>query len=467
MPVALRSHATATAASGNGTKLSADSQAGDVAVLVVSSQLTAAATNYIPSGWNGTFSPTIEGTTRAGYIASRKIDSPSDTVDITWWNRNPEATSRQNATLLVFSGAEAANLTKWQATPPTYSGETYLFTQTHAPAGMGLTEWNTTPSGEVIVSGLDTVRTDASWSAMRGIKAPAGSTPTTDNQGKKIPDSWAAFTVSAAAEPVPANLGFSIWSGTEEKAPKAVGVMPYGAPSVAELLKRSDFVVAHRGGSVSWNEHTEKAYTNAVAYGVDALEISCARSTGGVWFGLHDKSFERLGGPSTPASEMNWADIQSAMKGTNFMPARLDWLLEKYGSSHVIVFDPKYEAARTDEYLKILAPYKDRVILKFSADASWLFDIWKKAGFTTWGYAYGAWKTEHPDHWTKFLTDKNIDILSFEWSASKALWDEVKATGKPITSHIPSAKAQVNSGKTLGAIGTITSAPADVLTRKV
>ena len=51
--------------------------------------------------------------------------------------------------------------------------------------------------------------------------------------------------------------------------------MPYGARTVAELVAKPRFVVAHRGGSASWPEHTQRAYTQAVAYGVDALGVSC------------------------------------------------------------------------------------------------------------------------------------------------------------------------------------------------
>jgi glycerophosphoryl diester phosphodiesterase len=89
--------------------------------------------------------------------------------------------------------------------------------------------------------------------------------------------------------------------------------------------------VAHRGGSASWPEHTQTAYTQSVWAGAHVLEISCGRTSDGVWFGCHDRSLERLGGPATPVAQMTWAEVEQAMAGTDYMPARLDWLIERNG----------------------------------------------------------------------------------------------------------------------------------------
>lgn len=57
---------------------------------------------------------------------------------------------------------------------------------------------------------------------------------------------------------------------------------------------------------------------------------------------------------------MTWAEVEQAMSGTGNLPARLDWLLERYGHSHVVLFDPKYSAGTyLAEYLEMLAPYRD------------------------------------------------------------------------------------------------------------
>jgi glycerophosphoryl diester phosphodiesterase len=65
------------------------------------------------------------------------------------------------------------------------------------------------------------------------------------------------------------------------------------------LLDTRPFYVAHRGGSADWPEQSMLAYRSAVACGVDALEVSLARSADGVWFGLHDNA-----AGTEPASEV-------------------------------------------------------------------------------------------------------------------------------------------------------------------
>jgi hypothetical protein len=63
----------------------------------------------------------------------------------------------------------------------------------------------------------------------------------------------------------------------------------------------------------------------------------------------------------------------------------------------VILFDPKYAASTfMDEYLEMLEPRKDRTILKFSGDGTWLFNAWKSRGFPPGPYGYQAWKTGSP-----------------------------------------------------------------------
>ena len=478
MSVTLRSQASATAASGVGTALSATSQVGDLAVLVYSCQLVNnSGPSPIPSGWDGTHQGSLDNK-RGGYVASLRVTDPAQTQNITWWVLDPFWTARQNATLLVFAGVESVAVTQWQATPPTYTAETFVAAQTHGSSFAQFGEWDSTPAGTVITPGTGTVSTAASWSALRVVDAPAGSTVSAPASGL-APSHWAAFTLTAKEETPAQATGFpvtlgdgkvaalTVWDGSKEAKAASIRSMPYGARTVAELVAKPRFVVAHRGGSASWPEHTQRAYTQAVAYGVDALEISCNRSSDGVWFGMHDRDFSRLGGPATDASTMTWGQIETAMGSTRYMPARLDWLLTTYGASHVIVFDPKYRAALSSEYLSILAPYKDSVILKYSGEGTTLFKTWADAGFKTWAYGYASWKTDGTSNWTNFISDANKTILSMQYDATQSIWDEVKAVGKPTTSHIPANGTQVQTGWDRGADGTIAAGVSSALNLKV
>lgn len=64
----------------------------------------------------------------------------------------------------------------------------------------------------------------------------------------------------------------------------------------------------------------------------------------------------------------------------------------------------------------------------------------------TWAYGYASWKTDGTSNWTNFISDANKTILSMQYDATQSLWDEVKAVGKPTTSHIPANGTQVQTG---------------------
>ena len=111
----------------------------------------------------------------------------------------------------------------------------------------------------------------------------------------------------------------------QEQGTLSMAAVPRGLATWQELIDRDrsangggentdGFFVAHRGGSRSWVEHTENAYTQSVSFGVDALEFSCNESKDGVWFGLHNRTFESLGGPATDPHTMTWEEIKAALR---------------------------------------------------------------------------------------------------------------------------------------------------------
>jgi glycerophosphoryl diester phosphodiesterase len=248
-----------------------------------------------------------------------------------------------------------------------------------------------------------------------------------------------------------------LWFGGE-KTRAGVSIMPYGARSASALKERKGVVVGHRGMSGAGDvvEHTMAAYTRAVECGVDALEISCHRTSDGVWFASHDSTLERLGGPSTPIKNMTWAQVQAAFAGRpEALPVTLKDYLGTYGNTHVTIFDPKTEMARSDEYLALLKDYKDRVVIKAFADAGWLFAKVKQAGWATWGYAYA--RNRGQTWYADFAAATNLDFLSMEWNAADDVWTPLVATKKPVIAHIPATVAQAAEGVRKGAAGCITS----------
>lgn len=463
--IVVRSSALGRAQAGVGDPLTAAAEPGDLAVLIMAAQLQADENpSPIPSGWAGTWQNAISGTNRSGYVATRKVTGATDTRGVEWWVKTKAWTARQRAVLVILAGVDAdkAAAGAWSAAlgaAPAGSTARLLVSAAHGTKDNKMAAW-TLEGGAVVADGLEDVSTTESWSAVRAILGAAATAP--DGAGANPPAAWAqvGLVARAAGGGAGENLDGAtvpLWFGGEATR-AGVSIMPYGARSASALKERKGIVVGHRGMSEAGDvvEHTMAAYTRAVECGVDALEISCHRTSDGVWLASHDSTLERLGGPSTPIRNMTWAQVQTAFAGRpEALPVTLKDYLATYGGTHVTIFDPKTEMARSDEYLAILAPYKDRVVVKAFADSGWLFAKIKQAGWATWGYAYvrNRGRTWYPD----FVQGTNLDFLSMEWDAADDVWSPLVATGKPVIAHIPASVAQAAEGARKGAAGCITS----------
>ena len=467
--VVVRSSAVGRAQAGVGDPLTAAAEPGDLAVLIMAAQLQADPTpSPVPEGWTGTWQNAIPGTNRSGYVAVRKVTSPVDTRGVEWWVKTKAWTARQRAVLVVLAGVDAdkAAVAQWSAAvaaaAPLPSTARLLASAAHGAKDNKMAAW-TLEGGAVVTDGLADVSTTESWSAMRAVLGGADKPP--DGAGANPPAAWAQVgLVAKAGGGAGENLDGAtvpLWFGGEATR-AGVSIMPYGARSASALKEagagRKNLVIGHRGMSEAGDvvEHTMAAYTRAVECGVDALEISCHRTSDGVWLASHDSTLERLGGPSTPIRDMTWAQVQAAFAGRpEALPVTLKDYLATYGATHVTIFDPKTEMARSDEYLALLEPYKDRVVIKAFADAGWLFAKVKQAGWATWGYAYA--RNRGQTWYADFVQGTNLDFLSMEWDASDDVWAPLVATGKPVIAHIPASVAQAAEGSRKGAAGCITS----------
>ena len=462
--IVVRAVATGRAQAGVGDPLTAAAQPGDLAVLIMAAQLQADENpSPIPSGWTGTWQNTIPATNRSGYVATRKVTAATDTRGVEWWVRTKAWTARQRAVLVILAGVDAdhVGVGQWAAVMTGSNKPQLLASVAHGTKDNKMAAW-TLEGGAVVADGLADVSTTESWSAVRVALGGPGSP---DGAAANPPAAWArvALTEAAGGGGGEALDGTTVplWFGGE-KTRAGVSIMPYGARSVSALKEagagRKGIVVGHRGMSGAGDvvEHTMAAYTRAVECGVDALEISCHRTSDGVWFASHDSTLERLGGPSTPIKNMTWAQVQAAFAGRpEALPVTLKDYLATYGGTHVTIFDPKTEMARSDEYLALLAPHKDRVVIKAFADAGWLFAKVRQAGWATWGYAYARNRGQnwYPD----FVQGTNLDFLSMEWDAADDVWSPLVATKKPVIAHIPASVAQAAEGARKGAAGCITS----------
>lgn len=463
MAITIRSQQHSTATKGVGTAFDVESRAGDVAVIVMSSQFQFNSETEIPvpDGWTANTSLTIGPSNRGGYLAWRRITDPAQTKNLRWWRTLESWTSRQNGSIFVLDGAQSITLGEWSTDIPGITGtDTFVVSQMHGVSTVQANNWTADP-GTILFTGEDQVSTVASWSSLRIARTTA--IPTLE-AGKPLPQAWAMFVPVPAGAPVE-GLRLTVWRDGFEQVPDKAGVMPYGCRTVDTLLAKDQFIVAHRGGSTSWPEHTQRAYTNAMAHGVDALEFSGGRTKDGVWFGCHDLTLARLGGPNKDIRQMTWADVVDAMSASPYMPCTFDWLMETYGRDVVIIFDPKYSMGEFDTYMPMLEPYKDCVMIKSHGDAEWAFRQWKGHGFRTWAYAYASGQGQA--WYTQMLASTNIDTYSMEWNSNATVFDELIATGKPVTSHITATTAQIRTGKDRGCKGTMCSAPKLVLPIRV
>ena len=233
--------------------------------------------------------------------------------------------------------------------------------------------------------------------------------------------------------------------------------IPTGYSSVADMMRQGLFEIAHRGGSASFPEMSLHAYTQSVILGYKALEISLARTSDGVWFGLHDNTLDRTSGVTgVTASALTWAQVQTYNitlgPGGPQPYMRLEQLLDAYGRTHVLFMDPKAALSQRTSLLNLLQTYygsdaeaAKHVVAKYygiegntAGTTGWAADA-RARGYKTWGYFYEAEVVSgdlatYQGRW---------DILGMAYGAPGSSWTAVNSYGKPVIAHIlPNAAAK-------------------------
>ena len=229
-------------------------------------------------------------------------------------------------------------------------------------------------------------------------------------------------------------------------------VTPTAPPRpVDALLAAGTATVAHRGGSLDWPEMSLFAYRQSVAAGVDALEMSLARTSDGVWFGLHDETLDRTSGTTGfVAAEHTWAEVQryrisaagTSDPGQSDQPyARFDEIVLEFGHDHALFVDPKYVGA--DFYPELFeitrtqlgtADLTQTLVAKgYCTQTEW-GDLATARGCETWGYYYAGELAEDPGLLSR--TSSSWSLLGLDWQAPATTWATLAATGKPVYGHI-------------------------------
>lgn len=442
-------------------------KSGDWGLLVVTGQFGTQG-NATPEGWTGIYDtdPKDQNRIRSTTVAVHKAQWGTEFRNINWGSKNKDYTGRQCAYLVVIDGSTIDNM-ELEAIHSTENEQLisdvpcFGIMTMHATAAEDIVTFPSTTT--IVTDGAWGKKTDASWSsiavsyARTPFTAPAGGTVAKSRTFVKVTE----HVEQASEDPTMANgtrVEYFVWSGTEAISCVSLKAIPYGSRSVEEMLKTTKFFVAHRGGSESWPEHTERAYSQCPIYKCHGLEMSCGQSSDGVWFGCHDQSLSRLVPALTkPVDQYTWDEIKAAASQTENMPARLDWLIEHYIDSHVLVVDPKYKTGKWEEFLAVFKGLENKIIFKAYGDTRWAFDPIRAKGVKTWGYAYAGDKDK--TWYADWAAGKTCDVLSMEYTAPQEIWSALKASGKPLVSHIPSVPESVKTGWDKGADGTICSNP--------
>lgn len=415
-----------------------------------------------PAGWD--FKYTSDAGGRSGYIAVKRCTAEDLDKNIKF-NSDSPTEARENFILYSISGISKYTIHQWQPNIPILdtTKKNLVAVQYHVYSSLKEPVWYS-PDAQNVTTGGKRL-TSGSWSMTIG----AISNSVMETFGARA-YAWVELEESNPAPPEIKTPGVEIVdSGSSnlvfvyrnnELAPATMRAVPRGYRDIHTMMDTRGFLIAHRGGSVSWPEASIRAYTNSVMYGAGALEVSCQKTKDGVWFLNHDRTLQRVDktAPSTPVTEMTWAEIQRyTTVGEPFMT--VEEYFAAYGSSHITVLDPKYSAAEWQELKKFFpSDAHGRIIWKFSIDAGWLAGQWKADGWKCWGYSY-------PDH----VTDGRInewhkpwDYVGMSWEASDEVWRRTLALGKPVWAHICPTRDAYDQGLAKGAIGCMVSGVANI-----
>lgn len=390
-----------------------------------------------------------------------RADAPAETTTITCL----PVTVAPNS--LVLSLAFERTSTSELATDITTSGPTKWFT---APQLGGLGIITLSAASEPVVSGSSTQvtftypnpQTLNGWGYQIAIP------------GEVSGDGYPAYLKASDGTTREARLLYHSASGPA--VPSNVLHVPEGYANAATMLTSTPFYVAHRGGSRSYPEMSLHAYTQSIINGYGAIELSLARTSDGVWFGLHDSTLDRTSGVTgVTASSITWSQVQtynilgSVATDNPTQPNRpyMRWeeLIAAYYPSHVIFVDPKAALSYRSELLAMMDALpgtpQNHLVAKYygveggTGNTGWAKDA-ADHGYERWGYFYQSDAANFATYQGRW------SILGMDYNADAATWSTILSYGKPVIGHICPNPAAVITALGYGAAGLMVSGVAAV-----
>lgn len=453
---------------------------GELNVIEISGLATGTTVNpgmATPAGWTKLLERMDTNGTPAAFVAvyyrTYQAGDPS-TVTIAWTNPG-----QMVAICTPWTEFDPANPIPWSASDfKVTSDANYSIASTTTAAGIlayGFanrtgTAWSNLSDVDRGQVGLASSATMVARNTAAEVASGTGFTKTATGSNTSVGVSW-AYVVAAGSQIVPGTAaltgtGALDAAGTPAAADTA-GLTGSGALSgspatpVDLWIARTPMYVAHRGGSADWPECTAYAYSKAVAWGCDALEVPVWRSSDGVWVASHNRSTLAVTGVDKDIPSTTWADL-SALRTTNggWPLARLGDILDAYAGDHVIFVENKQDT-NMGVFLDFLDAHGGprQIVVKYFCNAATgpSPGLSRARGYRAWGYYYQGDVPSLP------TTAAAYELLGMDYTADQASWNAALSYGKPVLGHIIDSAAAATTAFGKGASGLMTAKVTQVI----
>ncbi|MBG0738338.1 hypothetical protein IV500_02690 [Paeniglutamicibacter antarcticus] len=232
--------------------------------------------------------------------------------------------------------------------------------------------------------------------------------------------------------------------------------------TVTDLLADAPFYIAHRGSMDNWPEHTAEAYSQSLAYGSKAIEISVSATSDGQLVCHHDLNTLRMTGKSLTIADAPYsalADLQNDARlwlGPNSLLLPIPLLkdvLDAGAKDHVVFIEDK-QGTNTAALLDLMDTYPDATdhfVWKQSAMAEHHLEAAAR-GYTTWGYfTEDDFKSVEGSALNGIASD--FDLLGIYHTATDQIIKKLVNTGKPVICWEVHTRWMRDRLKTLGVRG--------------
>ncbi|MBO9704671.1 MAG: hypothetical protein J7474_04045 [Arthrobacter sp.] len=203
-----------------------------------------------------------------------------------------------------------------------------------------------------------------------------------------------------------------------------------------DLLGQQVFAIAHRGSGDTWPEHTLRAYTEAVAAGAMAVEVSVHMTKDGVLVCHHDTNLSRMTGVDRDIKDLTFEELAVIRNDARAwlgpatslepIPAFRDVLDALAHRTVLFIEDKSGEHAK--EVLDLMDFYPgstSHMVWKQTA-ASGSYKEARRRGYTLWGYFMDDADRQFDRYQDRF------DLLGIYHGASDQAMRDLVAFGKPV-----------------------------------